>query len=215
MDFSADTIFFDVDGTLVDARKDIVRAMNHALKMLGRPERPFEEIVSYIGTGVKDLVRKSLGKENSSLVDKGTAIFADYYTAHPTDESVLYPHVKETLEHFKDKRKFIISNRYEAFADVALDNFGIRDYFEAILGGDDEDCLKPSACVLERAFSKYNIDRRKAIIVGDMAIDVETGRNSGIKTCWVTYGLGKRADLKGLRPDFTIDDIAELKKIVV
>lgn len=211
---SVDAIFFDLDGTLIDARSDIVRATNHTLSALGRRERSFEDIVSYIGTGVSDLIAKSLSAEDNSLIKKGVAIYSEYMLKHPADEARLYPHVKETLEFFKDKRKFILTNRYAKFADAVLKALGIYGYFESTIGGDDEDCIKPSACLMDSVLPGIGVDREKALIVGDMTIDIETGKNSGIKTCWVTYGLGKPEEVKPLKPDFIIDDFAELKKII-
>lgn len=210
-----DVIMFDVDGTLVDSAADIVKAMNYTLTKLGMSERPPGAIASYIGTGVKDLVRKSLRRRAAAgLVEEGVAVFSDYYMEHSAEKSKLYPHVKETLEYFSDKRKFILTNRYRRFADITLKEMGIRDHFEEIIGGDDETCLKPSACVLDRALPKLKVDKRKVMIVGDMAIDIKTGKNSHIKTCWVTYGLGKRKDVVKLKPDYIIDDIMELKGII-
>jgi 2-phosphoglycolate phosphatase len=210
----ADTIFFDVDGTLVDSTTDIANAVNNALGVLKLPQLSKDRVASYIGTGVKDLFRKSVGAGNEGLIDKGVEIFSEYYAAHSTDKSVLYPHVRETLEHFKEKRKYIVTNRYAKFAEMTLKNLGIRSYFEGIFGGDDEGCLKPSACVLDSVISKFNIDKSRSLIVGDMAIDVETGKNAGIMTCWVTYGLGKAEDVKPLKPDFVIDDMMQLKNII-
>src|SRR3989338_823838 len=210
-----DVIMFDVDGTLVDSAADIVKAMNYTLRLLGMSERPPSTIASYIGTGVKDLVKKSLWRRAAAgLVEKGVAVFSDYYMEHSAEKSKLYPHVKETLEYFKDKRKFILTNRYTKFADTTLREFGIREHFEEIIGGDDESCLKPSACVLDRALPGFKIERAKAIMIGDMTIDIQTGKNSRIKTCWVTYGLGKREDVVKLKPDYIIDDIIELKAII-
>ena len=211
---TVNVIIFDVDGTLVDSKDDIVKAMNYALREVGAEEREPERIVSYIGTGARDLVKKSLGKRHGKLFDKAVKIFSEYYVKHSADKSKLYPHVKEVLGHFKYKRKFILTNRYRRFADVTLKELGIRGYFEDIIGGDDESCLKPSACVLDRALPKMKIDKKEALIVGDMAIDVNTGKNSGVKTCWVTYGLGKKEDVEPLRPDYIIDDIIELKDII-
>ncbi len=211
---SIDAIIFDVDGTLVDARKDIVKAMNHALRVVGAPERRYEEIVSHIGTGVKDLVRKSLRREDASLVDNAVREFGNYYIKHSADEATLYPHVREVLEHFKKKRKFILTNRYTSFAAATLKELDIREYFEDIIGGDDEECMKPSRCILDKVLPGMKIDKARAIIVGDMAIDIKTGKNSGVKTCWVTYGLGKRGEVEPLKPDYIINDIIELKRII-
>lgn len=211
---SFDTILFDVDGTLVDATSDIANAMNHALRMLKLPELPKETIVSYIGAGVKYLIRNSIGTDDDAIIEKGTKLYVDHYLAHAADETVLYPHVTDILEYLKGKRKFIFTNRYASFADVALRALGVRNYFEAIIGGDDENCIKPSACSVDRIVKKFGIDKSKSLIVGDMDIDVMTGKNSGIKICWVTYGLGKIEEVGPLRPEYIIDDLIELKDIV-
>lgn len=212
--FAVDAIFFDIDGTLVDDRIDIVNAMNYTLRQLGLKEKPPHLIVSYVGTGVSDLIRKSLGEDKADLTEEGVRLYGDYYIKHPADEAKLYPHVKETLEYFRNKRKLILTNRYAKFADPVLKKTGIRDYFEEIIGGDDENCLKPSACVLDNLLPKLKIDKARSIMVGDMAIDVLMGKNSGVATCWVSYGLGRPEEVSPLKPDYTIDDIAKLKGIV-
>lgn len=211
---AADTLLFDLDGTLIDARLDIVNAMNHTLTALGYDEKPFAEIVSYVGTGVSDLVAKSMGARDTKLVEEGVRIYGDYYLKHPADHAKLYPNVAEILEYFNKKRKFILTNRYAAFAAAVLKELNISEYFEDIIGGDDESCLKPLACVFDKFMPKLNIDRARALIVGDMDVDIMAGKNSGIRTCWVTYGLGKAAEVRPLKPDYIINDIAELKRII-
>jgi phosphoglycolate phosphatase len=209
-----DTILFDVDGTLIDATSDIANGMNYALRALKLPELPKETIVSYIGAGVKYLIRNSIGAGDDAIIEKGTRLYADYYLAHAVDETVLYPHVTDILEYLKGKRKFIFTNRYASFADVALRALGVRDYFEAIIGGDDESCIKPSVCSVDRIVKEFDIDKSRSLIVGDMDIDVMTGKNSGIKACWVTYGLGKVEEVSPLKPEYIIDDLIELKEII-
>jgi len=210
-----DSIFFDVDGTLVDSRKDITNAMNHALGSLGFKKLSQDEIISHVGHGVKDLVRNSMGGcGDESLVQKGADLYWEHFMAHAVDETVLYPHAKEILDYLKDKRKFILTNRYRDFAEATLKGLGIMGYFEDVIGGDDEDCLKPNACVLDKITPKVKIDKKRSLIVGDMDIDIMTGRNAGMKTCWVTYGLGRIEEVRPLKPDFIIEDLIELKEIV-
>lgn len=211
---SIDTIFFDVDGTLVDATRDITNAMNRALAEMGLPQKPHDEIVSYIGTGVRYLVESSMGRHDEALIDRGVRLYSEYYIRHPADHTIIYPNVVSTLEYFSAKKKYILTNRYSQFADAMLRAIGLRRFFLGIIGGDDETCLKPSACVFDRPAHKLELDRERTMIVGDMAVDVEAGKNAGIKTCWVSYGLGKTDDIKGLKPDYIIDDIGELKKII-
>ncbi|MCX5680454.1 MAG: HAD-IA family hydrolase [Candidatus Omnitrophica bacterium] len=207
-------IFFDVDGTLADARLDIAGAMNCVLRTLERPEKTPDEISAYIGTGVKDLIRKSLGEDGAGLVDRATVLYEKEYLKHPADYAVLYPGVMKLLKDLPDKRKFILTNRYSHLASALLKKLGIRVFFEEVFGGDDEGCIKPSACVMDRILPAVRVDRKEALIVGDMAIDVMTGKNSGVRTCWVTYGLGKKEDVLPLEPDYVIDGISELGRII-
>jgi phosphoglycolate phosphatase len=210
-----DLIIFDLDGTLIDSRQDIANAVNFSLNKVGRGEKTIAEISSYIGMGLDDLIRKSLGESKSHLFDKAKARFEEYYREHCTDNSVLYPQVRETLEYFRNKRKIIITNRNYEFARLALKATGISGYFEAIMGGDDIGCMKPSSCPLDKLMHKFNINnKQKAIIVGDMDIDVLTGRAAGIITCAVTYGIGRKEQIVKAKPDYIIDNLRQLKDII-
>ncbi len=206
-------IIFDLDGTLVDSKEGITKGVNFALREVGLKEKSTSEIASYIGTGVDDLISKSLGAGNEQLFERTKSIFENYRLDAP-DRSFLYPGVKEILEYFKNKRKAIVTNRKHAFALPTLKNLGISDYFEGIFGADDVACRKPSPCPLDSAMAKFNADKHKTMIVGDMDIDISAGKRAGIITCGVTYGIGKKEDILKAQPDFVLDNILELKNII-
>ena len=207
-------LIFDLDGTLIDSRQDIANAVNFTLSKFGIPEKSMQEISSYIGMGVGNLIRKSLGQRQDIPFNKALATFEGYYRQHATDESKLFPAVEEILEYFKHKHKVIITNRNYEFAQIALKATGIDQYFSEIIGGDDIDCMKPSACPLDTAIYKLDINKQRAIMVGDMDIDVLAGKSAGILTCAVTYGIGKRQDIIKAKPDYIIDSLLDLKKII-
>ena len=206
-------IIFDLDGTLVDSKEAIAKGINFALKKVGLKEKSVKEISSYIGIGVDHLIKESLGAEHKNLFERTKSALENYRREFAND-FVLYPGVKEMLEYFKDKRKVIITNGKHEFALLTLKELGISDYFDDILGGDDLECVKPSACPLERIVDKLDIDKERTIMVGDMHLDVLAGKNAGITTCAVTYGIGKKEDILKARPDYVIDDIVKLKKII-
>lgn len=207
-------IIFDLDGTLVDSRKDIANAVNYTLRKLNRKEKSLAEITSYIGTGLEDLIRKSVGQARNSFFTKALYIFQEYYRQHSTDNSSLYPGVIEILEYFKNKRKVIITNRKYEFAVLTLRVLEINGYFEDILGGDDLGCVKPSSCPLDKTLNRWKMNKEKTIMVGDMDIDILAGKRSGMSTCAVTYGIGKKDDILKAKPDYIIDSILELKEII-
>ena len=83
------------------------------------------------------------------------------------------------------------------------------------IDSDDPSCAKPNPCPLENAISKLDIGKDRAIIVGDMDIDILAGKAAGIATCAVTYGIGKKEDIVKTNPDYLIDNISNLKEIVI
>jgi len=213
---NVDLMIFDLDGTLVDSRKDIVKAVNYVLGKLGIKAKPFDEIVSYVGTGVEDLLAKSTTLTDAETLKRALSIFEEYFSEHSSDESVLYPHVRETLEFFRDKTKVVVTNRMTKFSELTLKILGVYGYFEEIVGGDDKNCRKPSGCQIESFFERFErpIARDRVIMIGDMAIDVLSGKAVGIITCAVTYGLVREDEIRKVAPDYIIDDIIELRDII-
>ena len=210
-----DLIMFDLDGTLVDSSDNIVNSVNFTLQDLGVSPKSKEEIISYVGTGSIDLIRKSLGEGSGVSLAEALPAFKDRYRQCANSNSRLYPNVKTTLEYFKDKFKVIITNGNQDIAAGVVSRLGIGDYFVDIIGAHEEkECVKPSACGAQEIMNKLGIDKEKAIIVGDMDVDILTGKNAGVITCAVTYGIGKKEDIVKSQPDFIIDDIRDLAKII-
>jgi phosphoglycolate phosphatase len=209
-----DLIIFDLDGTLVDSKEDIINAVNHTLKEVGLKKKSIAEISSYIGSGVGDLIKKSLDASKDSIFEKATSMFEEYYKKHFLDHTRLYPGAREILGYFKNKKKVIVTNRKREFAINILKALGIAGYFEDVSGGDNLGCLKPSSCNLEESMRKQNVNKMRTIIVGDMDIDVLAGKEAGIITCAVTYGIGRREDILKAKPDYIIDNLLELKEII-
>lgn len=209
-----DLMIFDLDGTLVDSKQDIANAVNHTLRELGFKEKDPALIVTYVGTGAEDLIKKSIDEKEGYSLDEALSILSKYYKKHSLDNTRLYPGVRDILDHFKDKRMALITNRKLEFAVKTLKGLDIYDHFEDISGGDDLGCMKPSSCPLEKAMRKFNIDRKRSMMIGDMNIDILAGKEAGMATCAVTYGLGKIEDIKQAGPDHMIDDILKLKELI-
>ena len=73
-------LIFDLDGTLIDSKLDLVHSVNATLRKLHRPELPEETISSYIGNGAPVLVAKSLGPEvNPEELDRAMKFFLNHY----------------------------------------------------------------------------------------------------------------------------------------
>src|SRR6059058_1155913 len=92
-------VIFDLDGTLIDSRLDLVHSVNAALRHIGRPELPDDVIASYVGDGAPILIQRALGGESvdESIVRKGLEFFLSYYREHKLDHTTVYGGIREAL----------------------------------------------------------------------------------------------------------------------
>ena len=91
-------LVFDLDGTLVDSRLDLIHSVNAMLHHLGRPELDGDVIASYVGDGAPALVRRALGNtDDEGLLRTALEYFLGYYRLHKLDHTTVYEGVPETL----------------------------------------------------------------------------------------------------------------------
>jgi phosphoglycolate phosphatase len=207
-------IIFDFDGTLTDSIPPAIDAIQKTLKELELPFKTKEEINRFVGYGEDYLVRGVIESKDQKIIQKVKDLYFKYYVEEGFKKIALYPHVKKTLNFLKDKLKIIISNKKDEFIKMILDYHNLTHYFVEILGGNNSSCLKPDPCAINQTLEKYKISAQKTLFVGDMTVDIETGKNAKVLTCAVSYGFHDREKLKKLKPDYLIDDLLELKAIV-
>lgn len=207
----AELIIFDLDGTLIDSRKDIANSVNHTLKTIGLEPLNENIITSYVGNGVRSLMEKILIPSHSHLFDKGMGIFLDYYAEHLLDNTFFFPGVIESLDYFADKKMAVVTNKPENLSVKTLKGLDVYGYFKAVLGGDSLEKKKPSPEPILKVLSDLNIQKEAAIIVGDGLQDIAAGKGAGIKTCAVTYGFTKTEELVKAEPTLIINSLYELK----
>jgi hypothetical protein len=95
-----------------------------------------------------------------------------------------------------------------------LEYFKIRDRFLAIIGGETVPHKKPHPEPVLKSLEILKATAGSAVMIGDGLTDVQAGKAAGLKTCAVTYGFKPRADLVRENPDFIIDSILDLKKVI-
>jgi phosphoglycolate phosphatase len=212
--FEAELLIFDLDGTLVDTRRDLANAVNHVLRHLGKDELDLETITSYVGDGVRKLLERVLGNTTAEEVEKARQYFRQFYAEHLADFSQLYPGIREVLDYFSKKKKAVISNKPQEFTEALLQRLDIHDYFEMIIGGKPEIKLKPDPEAIQMILQTLKIPPIRSIIIGDGENDILAGKAAGIATCAVTHGFRPEEKLLALQPDFVIHDPPELISLV-
>jgi len=206
-------MIFDLDGTLVNSGGDIVASVNYTLESLDIPTKSQEEILTFVGDGVNKMIERALGKDIQHLFNRAMDIFSDYYAGHMLDTTRLCDSFIEVLDHFRNKKKVIITNKRRYFTLKMTDALGISRYFEEIIGADSTAYIKPDPRLfiplLERVHAVYN----DTVVVGDGVNDIMLAKNAGVLSCALLNGLTRRDILLALDPDYACEGLRELIKI--
>ncbi|MDO9515194.1 MAG: HAD-IA family hydrolase [Syntrophales bacterium] len=206
---------FDFDGTLVYSGDDLTNAVNHTLRKLGIPVLDKKKIIGFVGDGVVKLIERSLGEEYRGRFDEAMGLFRAHYAEHLLDTTALYPGVSDVLEHFRDTKKLIITNKVYDYTLRILEALGIAGYFEEVIGVDSFPTMKPDRELLIPLLERYGVGKTDTVVIGDGINDILLARNAGTLSCALLNGLGDRERLLSLGPDDCCEDIAELKELFV
>jgi 2-phosphoglycolate phosphatase len=207
-------LIFDLDGTLIDSKKDIAVSLNAALEQEGFAPLSEKTVQDLVGRGAQRLVMEALGNPTGEQLGRVFLNFWNHYDAHCLDRTSLYPGVREFLESCTDIPMAVVTNKPELFSRKILQGLGVASRFRWLIGGDTLGVQKPDPRVLDPIFAELG-GKPEALIVGDSEIDIDCGRDAGLWTCAVTYGFRGREELLALKPDFLIDRIEELPGLPV
>jgi phosphoglycolate phosphatase len=204
-------IVYDFDGTLVDTLFDIADSVNLALADLSLSPLPRKTIRKYVGKGVENLMAQALDSTGCTDIPKAVALFKKHYSENLITHTDFYPHGREILEHFKNKKQAICSNKPEEFVRHILQSLNSLQVFDAIIGGDSVKAKKPDPEGLNLIMKQLNVSSDETVLIGDSPVDIETGKQAGVHTCVVNYGLGFAEEIAAAKPDCCIDCLSELK----
>jgi phosphoglycolate phosphatase len=210
-------VIFDLDGTLIDSRLDLVHSVNAALRHIGRPELPDDVIASYVGDGAPILIQRALGGEtvDESVIRKGLEFFLSYYREHKLDHTTVYPGIADALttiqksQNGTPRKMAVLSNKPVIPSRAIVEALGLGPFFSQIYGGNSFTTKKPDPEGALKLLEESGVQAEQAAIIGDSHVDVRTGRNAGLWTIGVTYGFATHT-LDEEPPDVLVDSAPEI-----
>lgn len=210
-------IAFDLDGTLIDSRRDLADAANDLIAELGG--RPLAEaaVAAMVGEGATLLVRRALMAAGLAEPPDAVPRFLAFYDVRLLNYTRLYPGVVDVVrlagEH---ARVAVLTNKPKDPTERILEGLGIRDLFEDVTGGDGPLPRKPDPAGLFALMESAGSGPQTTLLVGDSPIDFRTARNAGTRCCLVSFGFGFRNFAEG-EPDANASiaaDVGQLADII-
>lgn len=215
-------VLVDLDGTLIDTAPDLAASVNRMLQDLGRPTFPEPVVATWIGNGVKRLVKRALvgamdGEPDPALFERAYGRFLAHYGAHVADLSRPYPGAASALGDLRAKGLPLvcITNKAEVFTTPLLRALDLDRFFDLVLSGDTLPRCKPDPLPLQYACEQFRVAPGEAVLVGDSENDIQAARAAGAAIVCVRYGYHQGRDLDAMAPDLLIDSLSALPACIV
>ena len=203
---------FDLDGTLIDSKMDLVNSVNAMLRETRRPELPPDLVASYVGHGAPQLMASTLGSASTQTErQEALAIFLKHYNQQMLAETRPYPGVVEGLRTLADAGlpMAVLTNKPNQLSIEILDGLELTKFFRAVYGGDSFSTKKPDPTGVLTVLRELGISPEAGAMVGDSDVDIQTARNAGMVAVGVTYGFGQH-DRMNCPADIYVDTLVDL-----
>jgi len=203
-------LVFDLDGTLIDSKQDLVLSVNAALDAVGRPALAPGLVASYVGSGAPVLMRRALGgSPEPAELERALGHFLAHYDRHKLDHTRPYPGVPEALERLAGRPMAVLSNKPADLSVRILEGLALDRYFALVYGGNSFATKKPDPLGARTILGQLGVEARETAMVGDSEVDVETARNAGMISAIVNFGFGVH-DRAAYPADLYLDRLDEL-----
>jgi len=207
---SVRALIFDLDGTLIDSKQDLIRSVNAMLVETGREPLHEDTVSSYIGHGAPRLVARALGNgATEEECERALRFFLAHYDAHKLDSTRAYPGVTEALLELRDFPMAVLTNKPVRASRKILEGLGLASFFRAAYGGNSFETKKPDPLGAKKILEELGVAPAQALMVGDSDVDVQTARNTGTLAAAVNYGFGTH-DRAAYPADIYLDRLTEL-----
>ncbi|HEX2462217.1 MAG TPA: HAD-IA family hydrolase [Vicinamibacterales bacterium] len=184
-------IVFDLDGTLIDSRKDLADSANQLIQELGGSHLPEEAIGRMVGEGAAVLVRRALSAARVPETSAALPRFLDIYDDRLLMHTRAYDGITEVLQSVRPyARLAVLTNKPARPSDRILVGLGLRELFEEVIGGDGPWPRKPDPASLLAMIERLGATQETTLLVGDSMIDRETAARASVQCSLAAYGFG-------------------------
>ena len=207
-------IAFDLDGTLIESRRDLADSANDLLRERGGAPLTVEAVTGMVGEGARVLVSRALMA--AGLEDDPSALprFLELYDRRLLNHTALYDGVVDAVKHARRHALVaVLTNKPIDPTEKILRGLGVRDLFDEVIGGDGPFPRKPEPASLRALMARAGASPAQSLLVGDSPVDLETARRASVRCCIVTYGFGFRRD-RVAGADWLADDAAALSRVI-
>lgn len=213
-------ILFDLDGTLSDPKQGICGSVQYALKSFGIEEPDIDRLEPFIGPPLRDSFMKYYGF-TPEQAEEAVAKYRERFSVTGKYENTLYPGIAPLLHDLvrAGAKLAIASSKPTIYVEDILVHFGIRQYFDIVVGSELDGTRDRKEEVVDEALrqldEKYGAKPCEVVMVGDRCFDVEGAKAAGTRSVAVTYGYAQPGELEQAGADIIVRDVEGLRQVLM
>ncbi len=208
-----DGIIFDIDGTILQSNKLIFASFNYVSeKYLGKKVTD-KDIIALFGP-TEQVIMEQIFKDNFK---NAMSDYYQFYRENHKKMTQVFDGIIDLIDELK-KRGVLLSiytGKGNGSTDITLDELDIKNKFDMIVTGDDIEGHKPSPEGVELFVNKYNLNRKRVLMIGDAPPDVTAAKVTGIKIASVLWDSYAKEEVLKMKSDYYFYTVEELTKFLL
>lgn len=208
------TLFFDLDGTLIDSAVGITRCIAHALERLGHPGLPEDALRTWIGPALR--VSFATLFDTREQVEQAVVYYRERYDTHGWREHTIYDGIGEIVRalHVDGWRLAVVTAKNEPHARRIVSTLPFGDCFEDVIGATPDGRLSHKPELIGEALARLDRASGDCTMIGDRHLDIEGARHHGMRGIGVLWGFGDSAELQAAGASAIATTPAELRALI-
>ena len=189
------TLFFDLDGTLIDSAVGITRCVAYALERLGEavPDEPV--LRRWIGPPLRDSFAPML--RDPVRVEQAVEFYRERFEDIGYAEHRLYDGIADTIHALAERchRIAIVTAKNEPHARKIVDGFDFAHRFDTIVGATLDGRISHKPELIGEALARLARAAGDCVMIGDRHMDIDGARHHRMRSVGVRWGFGDADEL--------------------
>lgn len=204
------TLFFDMDGTLIDSEVGITTCIAYALQKMGHPVPPQETLQGWIGPSLRTTFTPLFGDD--VRVEEAVAYYRERFDVEGWREHTLYPDIEATVRALHDRghRLAVVTAKNEPHARRIVEHLPFGGLFDDVIGSTPDGSRSSKAQLVGEALQRLRLQPAQCWMIGDRRMDIEGARHHGLRNVGVLWGFGGEAELIEAGADHLAREPAQL-----
>lgn len=212
-----DLAVVDLDGTIIDSEPGVYEALRHACISAFGIVPTTTELDEFMGPPLSDVLPRVFGKTDPADEQRFHQAYCEAYFHGTEYDFDVYPGILELLRdlHGSGTRLVLGTAKPDVSAERILEHAGVRDLFEFVAGSHADGSRQDKVDVLRHAFENHPLDGRRAVMIGDRALDVRAARAFDLDSIVVDWGYAPPGELDDCGATHRVSSIDALRTLLL